>query len=219
MIALTSPRFLGNATLTACLNGMRTMPPGNGTLPETDTATVQLVQRALVDLGYLRSCDEADGVYGARTFTAVSQFKADRGLTPSDGIVGPKTSMALDAEFPAGSLDAGPFAAMVAANRLDMTIAGLLNRLSRLTSVPWAPQMALFAHRELLNNNLAGIVRASRASDLRTHIPVSEHSALDAAAAALAVASPLHGPFATTTRFEQPSWVRAFLLVQDVFVE
>jgi hypothetical protein len=195
------------------------MPPGNGTQAEPDTASVRLVQRALVDLGYLRSYDDADGAYGSRTSSAVSRFKADRGISPSDGIVGPKTSKALDDEFPPGPLDPGPLATVLAAQRVDVTIAGLLNRLSGLIAVPWAPQTALFAQRELFNDNLAGIVRASRASDLRTQIPASEHTTLDVNAAALASASPLTGPFATTTRFEQADLVRAYILVQDAFLD
>jgi hypothetical protein len=64
MAVLNSPRFQGSVTIEQCLNGARTMPPGNGALPETDNDAVSRVQRALVDLGYLLSFDEVDGNYG-----------------------------------------------------------------------------------------------------------------------------------------------------------
>src|SRR4051794_34777565 len=110
MATMSSLRFSGISTLDDCLNGVRTMPPQSGALPETDAVATRAVQRALVDLGYLVSYDEVDGIYGSRTTTAVSRFKTDRGIFPNDGVVGKKTSRALDEEFPAGSLTTGTFA-------------------------------------------------------------------------------------------------------------
>jgi hypothetical protein len=203
---LNSPRFQGSATLDQCRNGLRTMPPQDGAQVETDADAVRRVQRSLVDLGYLLSSDEVDGNFGTRTSTAVSRFKLDRGISPSNGIVGPNTMKALDDEFLPGTISAGTFTTFVAANRLDFVLAGLLNELMGLGLLPWASQTAIFALQELSNQNLAGIVRASRASDLKPHVPSAEHPAIDNIAARLLSTSATTGPFAEAARFEQPNW-------------
>ncbi|MBE1551780.1 hypothetical protein GGC64_005867 [Mycobacterium sp. OAS707] len=223
MAVLNSPRFQGSVTIEQCLNGTRTMPPSNGALPETDHDAVKRVQRALVDLGYLLSFDdEVDGAYGNRTAQAVSRFKFDRGIYPSDGIVGPRTSKALDDEFPPGAMSLGVFAPFVATQRIDFTVAGLLDELTGLAALPWAGQTALFALQELTNQNLAGIVRASRADDLKPHIPVAEHLLVDQIAARLLAATPdipASGANAETRRFDQAGWMRGFIIYQDGYLD
>ncbi|WP_353957679.1 peptidoglycan-binding protein [Peribacillus sp. NJ11] len=42
--------------------------------------------------------------FGPKTSNAISRFKFDRQLLPADGVVGRKTSAALDAEFPTSLL-------------------------------------------------------------------------------------------------------------------
>jgi putative peptidoglycan binding protein len=214
MTTFTSPRFQGSATLEQCLNGLRTMPPQNGSQPETDGVAVKMIQRALVDLGYLLSETEVDGNFGSRTATAVSRYKADRGISPSDGVVGPKTSAALDDEFQPDFLDPGSFSDFVDDARLDEDIAGLLDLLDGLTSLPWAHQTAVLAFQELTNQNLAGIVRASQIGDLKTQVPVAEHPAIDAVAASL-----VGQTFAKETSFDQAGWIRGHIIVQDAFVD
>jgi Putative peptidoglycan binding domain len=219
MAVLNSPRFQGSMTIEQCLNGTRTMPPNNGASPETDADAVRRVQRALVDLGYLLSFDNVDGIYGNATAQAVSRFKFDRGIAPSDGIVGPKTSQALDDEFPPGAMNPGVFAPFVAASRLDSAVAGLLNELSGLVALPWASQTAVFALQELTNQNLAGIARASQANDLKAQVPVTEHATIDQMAAALFAAPPDTGPFGLTTRFDQAGWIRAYIVYMDSYLD
>ncbi len=218
MAILNSPRFQGSVTIEQCLNGARTMPPNNGASPETDNDAVSRVQRALVDLGYLLSFDEVDGNYGNRTAQAVSRFKSDRGIAPSDGIVGRRTSQALDDEFPPGAMSLGAFAPFVAAQRADFTVAGLLDELNGLAALPWANQTAVFALQELTNQNLAGIVRASQANDLKAQVPASEHANIDQVAATLLAALP-SGPFGFTTRFDQAGWTRAHIIFGDSYLD
>ncbi len=59
--------------------------PGHSLLSGSD---VLLVQQALTKLGY--SISACDGVYGAETARAVTEFQRDQGL-PADGMVGKKT--------------------------------------------------------------------------------------------------------------------------------
>jgi hypothetical protein len=153
---LQSPRFAGDPVLEACFDNEHRMMP-----PETGPA-VASVQRALVDLGFLLSYRDVDEQYGPATAAAVSAFKADRGISPSDGIVGPNTMAALDATFPRRPLVAGNFATFVASNRLDPDVADLLNELDGVSDV-WAHQVAQFAFHELQVGNLLGMVRAANA--------------------------------------------------------
>jgi Putative peptidoglycan binding domain len=219
MSTLNSPRFQGSDTLNKCLNGLRTMPPQDGALPETDKEAVKKIQRALVDLGYLLSFDEVDGTFGNRTSTSVSRFKTDRGISPSNGVVGPKTMKALDNEFPPGILSIGLFTPFVITNRLDGDLAGLLDNLMILATLPWANQTAVFALQELSNQNLAGIVRASRASDLKPHVPPEQHSKIDSIAADFLSAAPNTGTIGLTTRFTQSNLTRSHIIFKDEYVD
>lgn len=58
---------------------------------------VSLCQSLLLSLGYDLGAYGADGKFGAKTEKAVKAFQRDRGLA-ADGIVGPKTWAALEAE-------------------------------------------------------------------------------------------------------------------------
>jgi len=90
---LQSARFIGDPVLEACLAGRhRMMAPESG-------AAVQKVQQALLDLGYDLGPRRDDGTFGTVTGRAVSLFKTRRNISPSDPVVGPKTTAALDAEF------------------------------------------------------------------------------------------------------------------------
>ncbi len=69
------------------------MQPPTTTLKPGDTGSdVKTLQRALAALGF--SPGKPDGNYGPTTKTAVQHFQTSKGLT-SDGIVGPKTLLAL----------------------------------------------------------------------------------------------------------------------------
>jgi phosphatidylserine/phosphatidylglycerophosphate/cardiolipin synthase-like enzyme len=93
---LTSPRFAGDDVLEACFDGEHRMVVGEA------GECVSRVQQALVDLGYPLPTHGVDGHYGDETAGAVAKFKNQRGIAPSDGVVGPKTMHELDESFPAG---------------------------------------------------------------------------------------------------------------------
>jgi hypothetical protein len=97
MPTLQSPRFAGDPILEACLNGQHRM-----LAPQIGEA-VKKVQRALRDLGFplplTFARGDADGQYGDETARAVSRFKRDNNIEPSDGVVGRKTMAALDGLF------------------------------------------------------------------------------------------------------------------------
>jgi hypothetical protein len=69
---------------------------------EQDHDAVKRIQEALIVLGYPLQRYGADGNYQGETSTAISKFKADRSISPSDPVVGPQTMAALDRETPPG---------------------------------------------------------------------------------------------------------------------
>lgn len=216
-MGLTSPRFInrGESTiiLENCLNGTRTVPPKNGQEIETDTNVVKMLQRAFVDLGYLSTYDEVDGQFGPKTSKAVSRYKQDRNIFPADGVVGPKTSRALDAEFPTRPENLGPFQPFVDQNRLDRSIADLLNELRGFSFLSWAGQTAEFALHELNNHNLVGIVPVSKAHLLKDRLPEPIHKEeIDKAVNSM---NSDHSTVAITGRIQQPNWLRGFILIRD----
>jgi hypothetical protein len=92
-LVLSSKRFENDPVLTECLNGQhRMMRPESG-------PAVRKVQQALIDSAYPLPVFGPDSIFGQETEQAVSDYKSDRGIHPSDGVVGPGTMAALDAEF------------------------------------------------------------------------------------------------------------------------
>ena len=88
-MGLNSARFSGDRILEQCAAGTFRMFAGQESL------SVLRVQEALTTLGY--SPGKLDGVFGSGTGDAVTAFKINQGLHPSDPVVGPGTSRALDA--------------------------------------------------------------------------------------------------------------------------
>ena len=64
-----------------------------------DGPAVGEVQRALLALGYPLPLLGADEIFGTETAAAVTAFKKDEGIEPSDGVVGVQTMAALDSYF------------------------------------------------------------------------------------------------------------------------
>ncbi|PEC65029.1 peptidoglycan-binding domain-containing protein [Bacillus toyonensis] len=221
-LTMNSPRFVdrGNSTTTLenCLNGLRTMPPNNGQDNETDIVAVKMVQYALVDLGYLPTYDEVDGNFGPKTSKAISQYKLDRQILPADGVIGKKTSAALDLEFPTRSINSGEFATFISDKRIDDDVADLLNELRGFTFLTWAGQTADFAIHELRNNNLVGIVRASNAQNIKDKLDSQFHPDVDDAISKISAGDPRTGPFAVHTTFGS-NWIRGFILFRDDFLD
>jgi peptidoglycan hydrolase-like protein with peptidoglycan-binding domain len=91
---LSSPRFVGDPTLEACLQDRARLGEG------ATGMSVGRVQQALVDLGYDLGAG-ADQRYGPKTATAVRSFKTDQVLGFTQfGDVGPGTMGRLDELFP-----------------------------------------------------------------------------------------------------------------------
>lgn len=90
---LTAQRFAGDPILEMCYDEEHRM------LAPEHNESVRKVQQALIDLGYSLPEYGADSWYGEETAKAVTRFKKDQGISPSDGVVGPKTMAALDALF------------------------------------------------------------------------------------------------------------------------
>lgn len=93
-MTLQAPRFRKDPVLQACADGQHRMLIG-----EPSSGSVRLIQQALIDSGYALPRFGPDGKYGNETAQAVAQYKADRGIVPSDGVVGRQTMGSLDAEF------------------------------------------------------------------------------------------------------------------------
>jgi peptidoglycan hydrolase-like protein with peptidoglycan-binding domain/LysM repeat protein len=86
----SSRRFIGQPTLEACGAAKHRMLRG-----ESDFEAVKKVQETLVEAGIPT---EVTGIYSENTKRAVAKFKREHNpqIVPSDGVVGPKTSHALD---------------------------------------------------------------------------------------------------------------------------
>lgn len=87
-MALQSARLSGDPVLAQCLAGSQRM-----LAPEV-SLSVMRVQEGLRALGVFAG--ELDGIFGPLTGAAVTDFKRSQGLSPSDPVVGPGTSQALD---------------------------------------------------------------------------------------------------------------------------
>ncbi|MFN8032793.1 MAG: peptidoglycan-binding domain-containing protein [Mycobacterium sp.] len=85
---MQSARFIGDDFLDGCQSSQWVMQA------DDDDLAVMRVQEALAVLGY--DPGKLDGVFGPITGDAVSAFKTDQGLSPTDPVVGPGTSTALD---------------------------------------------------------------------------------------------------------------------------
>ena len=98
-MALSAQRFAGQATLEACVSAGHRMLAGEG-----DSVAVRRLQDAMVDLGYLERLD-VNGVFDERTGQAVSAFKTDEALQPTDPVASVGTIGRLDAHFSHESAD------------------------------------------------------------------------------------------------------------------
>jgi peptidoglycan hydrolase-like protein with peptidoglycan-binding domain len=90
---LAAQRFRGVTTLERCVSeGYRL------TLDDPDRVAVTRLQHALQDLGYL-GVGAGDGLFGPATGKAVTAFKTDAGLQPTDPVASTGTIGALDQLF------------------------------------------------------------------------------------------------------------------------
>ena len=100
---LTSPRFAGDADLDAVAKGtLRLAAPGTSPYPApvlSQGPAIAKVQQALIDLSYPLPTSGADGRFGPETGGAVARYKSERGISPSDPVVGPQTMARLDQDI------------------------------------------------------------------------------------------------------------------------
>src|SRR5215208_5915537 len=92
---LQSDRFSGNDRLENIFDGKQEEFLRSG----SNGDAVALVQETLIELGFPLPTFGADGKFGNETGSAVSKFKDQNGISPSDPVVWPKTIGALDAEL------------------------------------------------------------------------------------------------------------------------
>lgn len=126
-------------------------------------AAVKTLQNKLISLGYLTGT--ADGVFGAKTKTAVIAFQSAKGLT-ADGVVGTKTAQALGISLSGSSSSTG-------GNSTSSTDLNLLARVvyGEARGEPYTGQVAVAA--VVLNrvksssfpNSIAGVIYQSGAFD------------------------------------------------------
>lgn len=90
---LQSERFRGDDRLENIFDGKQEQFLRSGSTGEA----VAKVQQTLIELGFPLPKFGADGSFGDETGRAVSKFKAENGISPSDPVVGSKTIGALDA--------------------------------------------------------------------------------------------------------------------------
>ncbi|MFN8184994.1 MAG: peptidoglycan-binding domain-containing protein [Candidatus Nanopelagicales bacterium] len=91
-MVLVAQRFAGSPTLQKCVTAGYRVLAG-----EPDTDAVRRIQASLGNVGY--PCGTIDGAFGNNTGTAVSAFKRDMALSPTDPVVGSGTMTALDGLF------------------------------------------------------------------------------------------------------------------------
>jgi peptidoglycan hydrolase-like protein with peptidoglycan-binding domain len=93
---LKAARFRYDVALQACLDGERRILVKK---PSEKGRHIRKLQQALIAAGFDLPEFGADGSYGRETASAVSRFKKSLKISPSDGVVGPKTMAALDERF------------------------------------------------------------------------------------------------------------------------
>ena len=100
---LTSHRFAGDSDLDAVAKGTLRLA-ALGTSPYaapvlSQGPAIAKVQQALIDLSYPLPTSGADGRFGPETGGAIARYKSERGISPSDPVVGPQTMARLDQDI------------------------------------------------------------------------------------------------------------------------
>lgn len=121
---LSAPRFAGQPTLEACVAEGYRMFAG-----EQDADAVLRLQKALHDLGYFH--EEFIGTFGPKTGEAVSAFKTEEALRPTDPVASVGTIGRLDSYFAHEPAD--PDAGDPSENGVLEAVAG-----AALRAGPWA---------------------------------------------------------------------------------
>lgn len=175
-MVMRSARLSGDPVLNQCQAGNHRM------LAPEQNLSVMRVQEGLRALGFFDGT--LDGIFGPLTGAAVSTYKSSRGLSPTDPVVGPGTSSALDADLfvDPPSLDPafGELAGFVVGHHVEPFVA---LELAPLLATPLDSQrhdIGSFLLSSLNSGFLVGIVASSRAGDLAgdPRIPPGVHAQL-----------------------------------------
>ncbi len=101
--SLQNPRLVGDDVLTAVADGrLRLAAPGTAPHPAPVVSTgdaIRKVQQALVDLCYPLPIRGVDGKFGDETGRAVSRFKREHRINPTDPVIGRETILNIDREL------------------------------------------------------------------------------------------------------------------------
>lgn len=164
---LRSARLIGDPVLNQCFDGLHRMEA-----PE-DNLSVMRLQSGLIEVGYSVGPAGADGKFGAKTGEAVRKFKIDHHLSPTDPVVGPGTSKALDDALfsnpPSQDPSYGQFAPIVVDKRLEQFIALELHRFLQRPSDWFQHDIAQFVLSALSTRQILGIMPDSRRNDIKSH--------------------------------------------------
>ena len=149
--AILKEKILGKKYSKLLTEDEETLPEYGGGVPKSK---VELVQQALVDLGYDLGDfgskeDGVDGNFGSKTKAAVIKFQTDKGISPNKGIVGPKTAAALGVE----PLTTGQQTTPSTGTETPSTGAGSTS------SSPFKTREEGNAFRKWMNDNYASIAR------------------------------------------------------------
>jgi hypothetical protein len=163
---LRSARLTGDPVLENCLNGQARMQSGD------DSLSVKRLQSGLLAVGRSVGPGDADGIFGAGTATAVTNYKTDKRLVPNDPIVGPGTTKALDDDLfidpPILDPTFAEFSPFVVDHRLEQFVASELSGLLHAPLDSFRHMLGNFALTNLNSGSLLGIVAGSRGTDLQT---------------------------------------------------
>ncbi|MEV6426558.1 peptidoglycan-binding domain-containing protein [Nocardia sp. NPDC051463] len=159
-MGLRSNRFSGDPVLELCSTGSHRM------MEPEENLSVMRVQEALRRLG--KDSGILDGIFGAQTGAAVTEFKHEQHLSPEDPVVGQGTSGKLDESMfndpvVRGDADVGELAGFVAEHRVEPFV-GL--ELAPLVRAPFNSQqhdLGFSMLDNLTSGNCLAIVAASRA--------------------------------------------------------
>lgn len=213
---LRSARLTGDPTLQQCLEGAHRMLTG------ADGLSVMRVQSALLDLGRSVGPGGADGIFGPDTGAAVSAYKRAKDLTPSDPVVGPGTTRALDDDMFLDPPHLDPtfaeFSPAVVEHRLEQFVARELAAMRAAPFDSWRRMLATFALDALNSGELLGIVAASRVGDLREQfLAVADPVQPDGSTAEETFREVTSGTSAlgVTVEFSASGARRAFIIIRD----
>lgn len=212
---LRSARLIGDPVLEQCLLGQFRMLNGQRSL------SVMRVQAALIDLGFSVGPTGADGIFGADTGAAVTEYKTRKGLIPNDPVVGAGTTQALDDDLFLDPAVLDPafaeFSPAVVNGRVEQFLALELTRFLQAPFDSWRRMIATSALSMLNSGELMAVVAQSRAFQLRQRfLDVADSVQSDGSTADVFFDDRTNsGPLGNSVIFTAGGELRSFLVMSD----